>query len=139
VSPELHLVVANKLNGLLHLIVKSFKLFNISQLLIDVLVLMLLHMYIFLYDLPISENSELLLQGRLLLSSDIQFVQCRMDVLHHLEEVVRKTDVDIGTVDELIQSFFIHLLVVVTQEYYLIMQILCVMEIGLLSDIIELL
>lgn len=58
----------------------------------------------------VSENGELLLQGRLLLLCDIQLQERSMDIVHNLKEIVRKTDVNPRTIDKFVQSVVIKFL-----------------------------
>ncbi len=84
-------------------------------------ILVLLNLYVILNDLPIPEYGKLLLHSGLLLGCHIELMQCRMYVLHYLEEVIGETNMNVGTVNELIQSLLIHFLIIMRQEYYFIM------------------
>jgi hypothetical protein len=62
---------------------KTFKLFDLSQLFIDVLILKFLVLNVVFNYVLIPEDSELLLDRRLLFLGHIQLMKSGMDVSHH--------------------------------------------------------
>lgn len=72
---------------------------------------------IVLYDVFISKDSELLLNGGLLLLSHIEFMQGSMNILHNREKVKRETYMKTGTTYKFANGFFKELLVIMCYEY----------------------
>lgn len=85
----------------------------------------------------IPEDSELLLQAWLLLLSNIKLDQRSMNVFEHFEKVVRECNMNVWTVDKLVQRVFIKPFNEMIQENFVQMRSLLVPNTELIGGHIE--
>lgn len=102
--PKFDTKVAHLFNRFRHLLMKSFELLHIRELLVDILSFLCFRLYVMFNDLLVPENRELLLDIWLLLVSYVKLMQSSMDVPHHRKQIVGETDVQVGTLNELVQG-----------------------------------
>ena len=105
--PELDLDVAYLFYRLLHFLKQPFELDHISQFGVNIDIVDMVLPYIVFNKLPVSKESKLLLQRRLVLSSDIKLNKRGMNILHYFEKVKRKGYMDRGRIVELVECIFV--------------------------------
>ena len=81
--------------------------------------LLMILLYVVLYDVFVPEYCELLLQRRFFLNGDVKFDQGGMDVAHDFEEVISEGDMDGWRIDELVESIFIKALNEMVQKDFI--------------------
>lgn len=93
-GPELHTVIADFLNLLLHLSEKTLKLLDIGELLIGVMLLACLGLDIGINHCLVSEDCELLVKVWSFLLGNFELMNGRMNVFKALEVEVRENNVN---------------------------------------------
>jgi hypothetical protein len=78
----------------------------------------------FFYNVFVSKDGELLLNRRFLFLSNVQFYNGGMNVFHHFVLIEGESDVDTGTIDELIEGFLVQPHDEVFQKYFILMRCL---------------
>jgi hypothetical protein len=103
VGPEFHLNIAYLLHCTVHFRKKTFKFNDIGKLRVHMLMVNVILLNKFFYNVFVSKDGELLLDRRFLFLSYIQFYNGCMNILHHFILIKGECDVYTGAIDELIE------------------------------------
>ena len=120
-SPEFYLEIANFLNCFLHFPKKSFKLYHIRKFRVHIFMILVVLPDILFYDILVPEDRKLLLQRRFLFYCDVKFNKRSMNIFHHFEQVVGKSNVDRRRIYEFVESIFIQPLNKVIEKNFILM------------------
>lgn len=107
--PKFNLMVAYFLNLLRHFLIETFKLFNISKLLIDIFGFFAFHLDVELYHSLVAIYSELLVDIRPLFGGNFKFVKCSMHVFHYHKIEICEENMNRHRCHEFLQGIFIQL------------------------------
>jgi hypothetical protein len=103
VGPEFHLYIAYLLHCTVHFRKKTLKFNDIGKLRVHMLMVNVILLNKFFYNVFVSKDGELLLDRRFLFLSYIQFYNGCMNILHHFILIKGECDVYTGAIDELIE------------------------------------